>query len=92
MTKTELVTKVADATELSKKDAAAAITAIFETITDVLINGDKLTIFGFGTFETRHRAARTGHNPATGEKIKIPAAIVPAFKPSKALKDQVNKE
>ena len=63
---------------------------VFETIGDVLAPGDKLQISGFGTFETRTRAARTGHNPRTGEEIAIAAATIPAFKPGKALKDKVD--
>lgn len=90
MTKTELTEKVAAAAKINKKEAGAAITAIVETITDLLVKGEKLIIPGFGTFETRERAARIGRNPSTGEEIKIPASIVPAFKPSKVLKEQVN--
>lgn len=91
MTKVELTEKVAAAAEIDKKKAGAAINAIVQTITEVLVEKDKLIIPGFGTFETRERAARVGRNPATGEEIKIPASIVPAFKPSKVLKEQVNK-
>ena len=64
--------------------------AVFETVGDVLASGDKLQVSGFGTFETRTRAARTGHNPRTGEEIAIAAATLPAFKPGKALKDKVD--
>lgn len=91
MTKVELTEKVAAAAEIDKKKAGAAINTIIQTITEVLVEKDKLVIPGFGTFETRERAARVGRNPATGEEIKIPASIVPAFKPSKVLKEQVNK-
>ena len=90
MTKAELTEKVAQTAEISKKDAASAVNAVFDAITDVLVANEKLVILGFGTFETRKRAARMGRNPATGEKLKIPATIVPAFKPSKVLKEKVN--
>lgn len=90
MTKAELVNKVAETAEISKKDAGEAVKAIFAIITKVMVEGDKLTIPGFGTFETRERAARMGRNPATGKPLKIPASISPAFKPSKVLKEQVN--
>ena len=90
MTKADLIEKVAQNAAIIKKDAAAAVNAVFDVIIDTLVKGEKLTILGFGTFETRERAARMGRNPATGEKLKIPAAIVPAFKPSKVLKEKVN--
>ena len=90
MTKADLIEKVAQNAAITKKDAAAAVNAVFDVIIDTLVKGEKLTILGFGTFETRERAARMGRNPATGEKLKIPAAIVPAFKPSKVLKEKVN--
>lgn len=90
MTKAELTEKVAQTAEISKKDAASAVNAVFDAITDVLVANEKLVILGFGTFETRKRAARMGRNPSTGEKLKIPATIVPAFKPSKVLKEKVN--
>lgn len=91
MTRAEFTEKVATAAGTDKKTANAVIKAVVETITELLVKGDKLIVTGFGTFETRERAARIGHNPATGETIKIPASIVPAFKPSKVLKEQVNK-
>ncbi len=87
MNKTELVNQVAEATELSKKDAGKAVDAVFETIQNALAKGDKLSLIGFGTFEVRDRAARTGRNPQTGKDIQIPASKVPAFKPGKGLKD-----
>ena len=91
MTKTELVSAVAEKAELSKKDAEKAVAAVVESITDALVNGDKVQLVGFGTFEVRDRAAREGKNPLTGEKINIPASKSPAFKAGKALKDVVNK-
>ncbi len=89
MNKSELVAAVAAKAELSKKDAEAAVAAVVASITDALADGDKVSLVGFGTFETRKRAAREGQNPRTGEKIKIKAAKVPAFKAGKALKDAV---
>ena len=89
MNKAELVTSVAEKAEITKKDASAAIEAVFDTITDALVNNDKVQLVGFGTFEVRERSERTGKNPRTGEEIIIPAAKVPAFKAGKALKDKV---
>ncbi len=89
MNKSELVGAVSEKTEVSKKDAEKIVNAIFESISDSLAGGDKVQIIGFGTFEVRQREAREGRNPATGEKITIPALKVPAFKAGKALKDKV---
>ena len=80
---------VASKTGLTKKDATAAVDAVFGSIQDTLKQGDKVQLIGFGTFEVRERAARKGRNPQTGAEIKIPASKVPAFKPGKALKDSV---
>lgn len=90
MKKNELVTVVAEQTELSKKDAEKVIDATFAAISDLLAKGDKIQMNGFGTFETKVRAARTGHNPRTGEAIEIAEATVPVFKASKTLKDKVD--
>lgn len=89
MNKTELINAVAEASELSKKDATKAVDSVFDTILDALKNGDKIQLIGFGNFEVRERSARKGRNPQTGEEIEIPASKVPAFKPGKALKDVV---
>ena len=91
MTKVELVNAVAEKAGLSKKDAEKAFAATVAAVTDALKKGDKVQLVGFGTFETRARAARTGLNPRTGETIKIAATKVPAFKAGKALKDAVAK-
>ena len=91
MNKSELIAAVAKEADLTKKDAEAAVNAVTGVITDALKAGDKVQIVGFGTFETRARAARTGKNPRTGETIEIEASKVPAFKAGKALKDTVNK-
>lgn len=91
MNKTELVASVAEAVGVSKKDAAAVIDATFEKIATAMAEGEKVQIVGFGTFETRERTAREGINPLTKEKIQVETCRVPAFKPGKTLKDNVNK-
>ncbi|WP_342753264.1 non-specific DNA-binding protein Hbs [Shouchella clausii] len=90
MNKTELINAVAEASELSKKDATKAVDSVFDTILDALKNGEKIQLIGFGNFEVRERSARKGRNPQTGEEIEIPATKNPAFKPGKQLKDAVN--
>jgi len=87
--KSELVDLVAEKAEMSKKDSEKAVKAVFESITDGLVRGEKVQLVGFGTFEVRQRKEREGRNPATGETIKIQALKVPAFKPGKALKEKV---
>ena len=89
MYKTELVAAVAAKADLSKKDADAAVAAVFDAIKDALADGDKVALVGFGTFAVKERAARTGLNPRTKETITIPAAKVPSFKAGSALKDAV---
>ena len=89
MNKSELVDLVAEKTGMSKKDSETAVKAVLDSITDGLVRGNKVQLVGFGTFEVRQRKAREGRNPATGEKIKINALKVPAFKPGKALKEKV---
>ncbi|MFO7265523.1 MAG: HU family DNA-binding protein [Limnochordales bacterium] len=89
MNKTELIARVAEKTNLTKKAAGDAVEAVLEAITEALAGGDKVTLVGFGTFEVRNRAARRGVNPATGEAINIPASRVPAFKAGKQLKEMV---
>ena len=90
MNKTELVVAVAEKSALTKKDAAAAIDAVFASIGDALQAKQKVQLIGFGTFQTSERKARTGKNPQTGAVIKIAASTVPAFKAGKALKEKVN--
>lgn len=90
MNKTELIAAVAEASGLSKKEAAKAVDATFEAVSNTLKEGNKVQLIGFGNFEVRERAARKGRNPQTGEEIEIAASKVPAFKPGKALKDAVN--
>ncbi|WP_028401433.1 HU family DNA-binding protein [Ectobacillus panaciterrae] len=89
MNKTDLVNSVAEQAELTKKDAAQAVDAVFETILNALKEGDSVQLLGFGNFEVRERAARTGRNPQTGTEIEIPAGKVPAFKAGKQLKEAV---
>ena len=92
MNKTELIAAMAEKTGSTKKDAEATLNAMIASITEALVAGDKVQLIGFGTFETRDRAAREGRNPRKpGEMIKIPAYKAPAFKAGKALKDAVNK-
>ena len=90
MKKQELVAAISQEAEISKKDADRALTAAINAITKALADGDKIQLVGFGTFEVRERAARTGKNPRTGEMIDIAASKVPAFKAGRALKVAVN--
>jgi DNA-binding protein HU-beta len=89
MNKTDLIAKVAEATQLSKKDVTSVVEAVFDSIADALQNSEKVQLVGFGNFEVRERTARKGRNPQTGEEIDIPASKIPAFKPGKALKDGI---
>ena len=91
MNKTELVAAMAANAELSKKDAEKAVSAAMEAITAELAAGNRVQLAGFGTFETKTRAARTGRNPKTKETIEIAASTSVGFKPAKALKDAVAK-
>ena len=90
MNKAELAAVVAQKTGITKKDAEAAVTATFAGIVDALKEGDKVHLVGFGSFVVKERQARTGHNPATGAKIDIPASNVPTFKAGKLFKDALN--
>ena len=91
MTKTELIAAVAAKTQLSKKDSEKAVTAVIDSITEALVEGEKVSLVGFGSFETKTRAERKGINPRTKEEITIPSSKLPAFKAGKALKDAVSK-
>ena len=82
MNKTELITAMAEASGLTKKDCDTALNAFVDTLQTALKSGDKVQLLGFGTFEVKERAARTGKNPATGATIEIPASKAPAFPPS----------
>jgi DNA-binding protein HU-beta len=89
MTKAELVAAVAKASGITKPAAEKVVNAFTDSITETLKKGEKLTLVGFGTFETATRAARTGRNPQSGKEIKIAAATTPKFRAGKALKDAV---
>ncbi len=91
MNKVELVASVVEKTGLAKKDAEKAVSAVLDSVKEAVAKGDKVQLVGFGTFEVRARAARTGLNPKTKETIKIPASKAPAFKAGKAFKDAVAK-
>ena len=89
MNKTELVAAIAEKANLTKKDSEAALVAMVEAVTEALAKGDKVQVIGFGSFEVKNRAARTGRNPKTKETIEIPDSKYPVFKAGKALKDKV---
>ena len=90
MNRKELVDALATQTDSTKVAAERAVGALIDIISDTLKKGDSLTLVGFGTFEVRKRAARTGRNPKTGEELKIKAAKVPSFKAGATLKATVN--
>jgi integration host factor subunit beta len=90
MTKADLVNDVADAAELTKKDAERLVEIVFESIIDSLNKGEKIELRGFGSFRVRERGARRGRNPKTGEPVSIPAKRVPYFKAGKELKELIN--
>ncbi len=91
MNKTELIAAVAEKSGLTRKDSEKAVNAALEAVTESLVKGEKVTLVGFGTFAAKDRAARTAHNPRTGEEIPVPATRVPDFKAGSALKDAVAK-
>ena len=90
MNRTELVAAMAEKTQLSKKDADAALKAFIDVVSEELKKGEKIQLVGFGTFEVSERAAREGRNPQTGETMTISASKSPKFKAGKALKDIIN--
>ena len=89
MNKSELVDAIAKKTGLSKKDVSIVVDALQDVVSDALVKGERLALTGFGTFQTSERKARTGINPATGEKIQIAACTVPKFVVGKTLKEKV---
>ncbi|CAM3671755.1 HU family DNA-binding protein [Marinicrinis lubricantis] len=89
MNKTDLVNNIAAKSGLSKKDVEAVLNGFLGEVTDALAKGDKVQLIGFGTFETRKRSGRVGRNPQTGNEIKIPETVVPAFKAGNKLKEAV---
>ncbi len=92
MKKNELITAIAEQTQLSKKDAEAAINAFVDVVSEELRKGEKIQLVGFGTFEVSERGEREGRNPLTGETMTLKASKAPKFKASKALKDLINEE
>ena len=91
MNKAELITSMAEKSQLTKKDAETALKAFIDSVQEALENGEKVQLVGFGTFETRERAAREGRNPRDPQQvINIPASKAPVFKAGKALKDSLN--
>ena len=91
MNKAEFINAVAASADVSKKDTEAVISAMLDTITEALRQGDKVQLVGFGSFEVKKRAARIGRNPRTKEEIEIPATVLPVFKAGKLLKDTISK-
>ena len=89
MNKTELIAVAAEQAGLSKKDTEKALAAMLDAITAALASGEKVSLVGFGTFETKSRNARMGRNPKTKEEIRIPASKAPVFKAGKALREAV---
>ncbi|MCL2055916.1 MAG: HU family DNA-binding protein [Oscillospiraceae bacterium] len=90
MTKAELISAVAEKSDLTKKDSEKAVSAVISAITETLVAGDRVSLVGFGTFEVKNRSARNGINPRTKEPMPIPASKLPAFKAGKALKEAVS--
>ena len=91
MNQTELIQQMADEANLTKTQTQDAVRALLKTIMQVVAQGDKVTLVGFGSFEPRVRSAREGKNPKTGEILQIPAAKVPSFSAGKTFRDAVNK-
>lgn len=92
MTKADLVDKVTSLGDLTRRDGEVIVDTMFEAVIEALKSGDKIEVRGFGSFRTRQRKARTGRNPKTGSRVEVPAKRVPFFKPSKELRDQVNRK
>ena len=90
MTKAELVEEVAQTTQLTKKDAELIVNTVFESIVQSLKEGKKIELRGFGSFRIRHRGARVGRNPKTGDRVEVPPKRIPYFKPGKDLKELLN--
>ena len=88
MNKATMIAKIAEKSDLTKKQAEAALNAFTETVFEALKAGDKVQLMGFGTFEVKERAARVGRKPSTGETIEIPAKKIPTFKAGKGFKDE----
>lgn len=91
MNKQDLISKIAEDTELTQKQASAALDSMLNAVMAAVADGEKVQLVGFGTFEAKKRNARTGRNPKTKEAIEIPASVIPAFKAGKAFKDMISK-
>ena len=91
MTKAELIEEVSRVVEMTRKDSEVIVETIFESIVNSLHSGDKIEIRGFGSFRTRQRQPRIGRNPKTGTRVEVPSKRIPYFKPSKELRDLVNR-
>lgn len=92
MTKAELVEEVAKSTQLTKKHAEIIVNTVFESIVTSLREGEKIELRGFGSFRIRHRGARMGRNPKTGDKVRVPSKRIPYFKPGKDLRELLNSD
>jgi integration host factor subunit beta len=92
MTKADLIEEVSRLAELTRKDSEVIVETIFDSVVRALRTGDKIEIRGFGSFRTRQRKPRIGRNPKTGDRVEVPPKKIPFFKPSKELKDMVNRE
>ena len=92
MTKADLVEKVTRLGDLTRRDGEVIVETIFESVIGALQTGDKIEIRGFGSFRTRQRKPRVGRNPKTGDRVEVPAKKIPFFKPSKELKDLINRD
>jgi len=92
MTKADLIEEVSRLAELTRKDSEVIVETIFDSVVRALRTGDKIEIRGFGSFRTRQRKPRVGRNPKTGDRVEVPPKKIPFFKPSKELKDMVNRE
>ena len=90
MTKAELVEEVARSTQLTKQHAEIIVNTVFESIVTSLKDGETIELRGFGSFRIRHRNARVGRNPKTGDKVRVPAKRIPYFKPGKELREMLN--
>jgi integration host factor subunit beta len=91
MTKADLIEEVSRLAELTRKDSEVIVETIFDSVVRTLRSGDKIEIRGFGSFRTRQRKPRVGRNPKTGDRVEVPPKKIPFFKPSKELKDMVNR-
>lgn len=92
MTKADLVEEVSRALESTRKDAEAIVETVFQSVIKALQDSDKIEVRGFGSFRTRQRRGRVGRNPKTGEKVEVPPKRIPYFKPSKELKELINRD